>query len=61
MRSCTAPGRCVPAGWVVDYWSVLVAPDGARYVSSLTIDGVHPSPAGYSVMAPLVEAAIAVE
>jgi acyl-CoA thioesterase I len=43
---------------VVDYHSALVRPDGEQYQCSLTVDGVHPNPAGYAVMAPLVEGAI---
>ena len=44
---------------VVDYHGVLVGPDGKQYQSSLTVDGIHPNPAGYAVMAPLIDAAIA--
>jgi hypothetical protein len=43
---------------VVDYHAVLVAADGERYIPGLTVDGVHPNAAGYTVVAPLVEAAI---
>jgi acyl-CoA thioesterase-1 len=43
---------------VVDYHSALVAPDGEHYVPDLTLDGVHPSTAGYAVMTPMVESAI---
>jgi lysophospholipase L1-like esterase len=43
---------------VVDYWSALVAPDQQHYQTALTVDGVHPSPAGYVLMTPLVQAAI---
>ena len=46
---------------VVDYHAVLVGPDNEQYQSSLTVDGVHPNPAGYAVMAPLIEATIAAE
>jgi lysophospholipase L1-like esterase len=37
---------------LVDYHSLLVAPDGENYIPALTLDGVHPSPAGYAVMTP---------
>ena len=40
---------------VVDYHSALLAPDGEHYVPGLTLDGVHPSAAGYVVMTPMVE------
>jgi lysophospholipase L1-like esterase len=40
---------------VVDYHSALLAPDGEHYVPGLTLDGVHPSAAGYLVMTPMVE------
>lgn len=43
---------------VVDFHSVLVSADGKTYQPSLCLDGVHPSPAGYALMTPLVEAAI---
>lgn len=43
---------------VVDYHSALLAPDGERYVPEMTIDGIHPSAAGYVVMAPMVEGII---
>jgi lysophospholipase L1-like esterase len=43
---------------VVDYHSALLAPDGEHYVPALTLDGVHPSAAGYVVMAPMVEGVI---
>ncbi len=44
---------------VIDYHSVLEAADGQTYVPDLTVDGVHPSPAGYTLMTPMVEDAIA--
>jgi len=44
---------------VVDYHSALVAADEETYAPADTIDGVHPSAAGYALMTPLVEAAIA--
>lgn len=43
---------------VIDYHSALVAIDGQTYVPDLTLDGVHPSPAGYDLMTPMVEDAI---
>jgi lysophospholipase L1-like esterase len=43
---------------VVDYHSALQAADGENYVPSLTVDGCHPSPAGYDLMTPMAEKAI---
>jgi lysophospholipase L1-like esterase len=43
---------------VVDYHSALLAPDGTHYVPAMTMDGVHPSAAGYVVMTPMVEGVI---
>ncbi len=43
---------------VIDYHSALIAPDGEHYVPDLTMDGIHPSAAGYVVMAPMVEGII---
>jgi lysophospholipase L1-like esterase len=43
---------------VVDYHSALLAPDGEHYVPDLTMEGVHPSAAGYVVMTPMVECVI---
>ena len=37
---------------LVDYHSLLVAPNGENYIPALTVDGVHPSAAGYAVMTP---------
>jgi lysophospholipase L1-like esterase len=37
---------------VVDYHSLLAAPGGEQYVPAYTVDGVHPSPAGFAVMTP---------
>jgi lysophospholipase L1-like esterase len=37
---------------LVDYHSLLVAANGENYIPALTVDGVHPSPAGYAVMTP---------
>ncbi len=42
----------------VDYHAAMVAPDG-QMQAALTDDGVHPNAAGYAVMAPLAEKAIA--
>jgi acyl-CoA thioesterase I len=44
---------------VADYWSVLVSSDQQTYIPALTLDGVHPSPAGYALMTPLAQKAIA--
>ncbi len=41
----------------LDYYSAMEDPEHAMK-KNLTIDGVHPSPAGYRVMAPLAEKAI---
>jgi len=41
----------------VDYYSVLVGPDGG-FKPGLSVDGVHPTAAGYAVMAPVVERVI---
>ena len=43
---------------MVDYHSLLVAPNGENYIPALTVDGVHPSPAGYAVMTPHTEQAL---
>jgi lysophospholipase L1-like esterase len=43
---------------VVDYHSALVAADGQHYRPDLTVDGVHPTTAGYALMTPIVEDAI---
>jgi lysophospholipase L1-like esterase len=40
---------------VADYHSALLAPDGEHYAPDMTMDGVHPSAAGYAVMTPMVE------
>jgi lysophospholipase L1-like esterase len=45
---------------VLDYHTALTQ-DGNSYVPALTIDGVHPTPAGYALMEPMVEDAIAVD
>jgi lysophospholipase L1-like esterase len=43
---------------VIDYHGALVTQDSQQYIAALTVDGVHPTAAGYAVMAPLAEAAI---
>ena len=43
---------------LVDYHSLLVAANGENYIPSLTVDGVHPSAAGYAVMTPHTEQAL---
>jgi lysophospholipase L1-like esterase len=43
---------------VVDYHSLLAAPNAENYVPAYTVDGVHPSAAGYAVMTPHTEQAL---
>jgi lysophospholipase L1-like esterase len=43
---------------VVDYHSLLAAANGENYIPALTVDGVHPSAAGYAVMTPHTEQAL---
>ena len=43
---------------VVDYHSLLEAANGENYIPALTVDGVHPSAAGYAVMTPYTEQAL---
>ena len=43
---------------MVDYHTLLEAANGENYIPSLTVDGVHPSAAGYAVMTPHTEQAI---
>jgi lysophospholipase L1-like esterase len=43
---------------VADYWSALVSEDEERYPTALTLDGVHPSAQGYSVLAGVAVGAI---
>ena len=43
---------------MVDYHSLLVAANGENYIPALTVDGVHPSAAGYAVMTPHTEQAL---
>ncbi|HTZ59399.1 MAG TPA: GDSL-type esterase/lipase family protein [Acidobacteriaceae bacterium] len=46
---------------VVDYHSLLAAANGENYVPAYTVDGVHPSAAGYAVMTPHTEQALNTE
>jgi lysophospholipase L1-like esterase len=43
---------------MVDYHLLLEAANGENYIPSLTVDGVHPSAAGYAVMTPHTEQAL---
>ena len=43
----------------LDYHDALANAQGAAWTRELAADGVHPTPAGYAVMAPLAERAIA--
>lgn len=43
---------------VLDFHSKLVSADGNSYQPNMTIDGIHPSAAGYALMNPMVEDAI---
>lgn len=43
---------------VIDYHGALESADGQTYIPELTVDGVHPSAAGYTLMTPMVEDAI---
>ncbi len=45
---------------MVDYHTLLEAPNGENYVPAYTVDGVHPSPAGFAVMTPPAEQALQV-
>jgi lysophospholipase L1-like esterase len=42
----------------LDYYSAMVGPDGGMK-PSISIDGVHPNAAGYAIMEPLAEKALA--
>ena len=42
----------------LDYWSAMAGPDGGMK-PGISLDGVHPNAAGYAIMQPLAEAAIA--
>jgi lysophospholipase L1-like esterase len=51
---------CARKGFVyLNYFPALVDPANRGMKKELTLDGVHPNPAGYTVMSPLAEAAIA--
>jgi lysophospholipase L1-like esterase len=51
---------CAKKGLVyLNYFPALVDPGTRGMKKELTLDGVHPNPAGYAVMSPLAEAAIA--
>lgn len=54
MRDYCSRKKCV----YLDYYSAMVNPEQGMK-SELTIDGVHPNAAGYAVMTPLAEKAIA--
>jgi lysophospholipase L1-like esterase len=43
---------------LADYFTPMATPDGAMK-PELTLDGVHPNKAGYNVMEPITQAAIA--
>ena len=43
---------------LVDYHKLLEAPNGENYIPALTVDGVHPSAAGFAVMTPPAEQAL---
>jgi lysophospholipase L1-like esterase len=45
---------------MVDYHTLLEAPNGENYIPAYTVDGVHPSAAGYAVMTPNTEQALQV-
>jgi lysophospholipase L1-like esterase len=42
----------------LDYWTAMAGPDGGMK-PGISLDGVHPNAAGYAMMGPLAEAAIA--
>jgi lysophospholipase L1-like esterase len=44
----------------LDYWTAMAAPDGGMK-TGISLDGVHPNAAGYAIMQPLAEAAIALK
>jgi len=54
LKDYAARSGCVYA----DYWSALKQSDGLGMRDGLSSDHVHPTPAGYAVMAPVAEAAI---
>ena len=41
----------------IDYYTALATPEGGMKPGTAK-DGVHPTPAGYAIMAPLAQAAI---
>ncbi len=43
---------------MVDYHTLLEGPNGENYVPAYTVDGVHPSAAGFAVMTPHTEQAL---
>ena len=43
---------------MVDYHTLLEAPNGQNYIPAYTVDGVHPSAAGFAVMTPHTEQAL---
>ena len=42
----------------LDYWTAMAGPDGGMK-PGISLDGVHPNAAGYAIMGPLAEAALA--
>jgi lysophospholipase L1-like esterase len=42
----------------LDYWTAMAGPDGGMK-PGISKDGVHPNAAGYAIMQPMAEAAIA--
>ena len=42
----------------LDYWTAMAGPDGGMK-PGISLDGVHPNAAGYAIMEPLAEAALA--
>lgn len=44
---------------LADFHAALVAPDGSAYRGGFSLDGVHPGPAAYRVLEPVVRAALA--
>jgi lysophospholipase L1-like esterase len=42
----------------LDYWSAMATPEGGMK-PGISLDGVHPNAAGYAIMEPLAEKAIA--
>jgi len=54
LKDYAARSGCIYA----DYWNALKQPDGLGMREGLSSDHVHPTAAGYAVMAPVAEAAI---